>query len=392
MLVSEVEKYQEEVVSWRRDFHMHPEIGFQEFRTSEIVKKLLESFGLEVITGFAKTAVLGILHTGRKGNVVAVRADMDALNMQDEKECVYRSQTEGICHACGHDAHTANLLGVAKYVSEHREDFCGTIKFLFQPAEEGPAPGGAKTVLDSGVLDDVDYIFAAHNTPEIESGKLMVRYGFANAGADELYITLKGKGCHGARPNTGNDLIVIAGEIIAAFQGIVSRETDPFENLVISVCSIHAGRENATNVIPSELKMSGTIRTFDEKVREYTLQRIRKIVEKICELHGVIGEVHTVFNMPSLCNCKEVTDVVKEACIEVVGKENFVERAKPTMGAEDFAYYTKKIKACNFYFGSKNEKRNIVYRGHHPKFDIEEDCLKYSMAAFLTVIKKLMVK
>lgn len=392
MLVSEVEKYQKEVIAWRRDFHMHPELGFQEFRTSEVVKNLLESFGLEVITGFAKTAVLGILRTGRKGNVVAVRADMDALHMQDEKECVYRSQTEGICHACGHDAHTANLLGVAKYVSEHKDDFCGTIKFLFQPAEEGPAPGGAKAVLDSGVLDDVDYIFAAHNTPEIESGKLMVRYGFANAGADELYITLKGKGCHGARPNTGNDLIVIAGEIIAAFQGIVSRETDPLDNLVISVCSIHAGRENATNVIPSELKMSGTIRTFDEKVRDYALQRIRQIVEKVCELHGVMGEVSTVFNMPSLCNCKEVTDVVKEACIEVVGTENFVERTKPTMGAEDFAYYTKKIKACNFYFGSKNEKRNIVYRGHHPKFDIEEECLKYSMAAFLTVIEKLMVK
>lgn len=386
-----VEPYFEDVVKWRRDFHMHPELGFQEYRTSEIVANLLKSFGIKVITGFAKTAVLGILETNKPGNVVAIRADMDALPMQDGKNVPYRSMNDGICHACGHDSHTANLLGVAKYISEHKEEFCGTIKFLFQPAEEGPAPGGAKLVVESGILDDIDFIFAAHNTPEIEYGKLMVRYGAANASGDEFHIKIKGIGCHGARPNTGKDSIITATQIITALQTLITREIDPLRQIVISVCSIHAGKENATNVIPSELTMSGTVRTFDEKVREYALKRIEDIVSKICSLNGSDYEFYTISNMPSLTNNNQVVDIVKAACIETVGEENVIERADPTMGAEDFAYYTKKFKACNFYFGSKNTQRNIVTRGHNPKFDIEEECFMYSMSAFIAVVKKLMV-
>lgn len=390
MNISEVQKYQPEVIAWRRDFHMHPELGFKEFRTSRIVSEKLESFGLKVITGFAETAVMGIFETGRPGNVVAVRADMDALPMQDQKDVDYRSINDGVCHSCGHDSHTANLLGVAKYVMEHQDQFCGTIKFLFQPAEE--LGRGGQAVMDSGVLDDVDYMFAAHNTPAIDCGKLMVRYGYANAASYDFFITLKGKGCHGARPNTGKDLIVISTEIISAFQHIVSREIDPLSQLVISICSLNAGIENTTNVIPNELKMAGTVRVFDDKVGEYAVNKMQQIVNKVCEMHEIESEITINLNVPSLCNNKEVTDIVKESCIEVVGAENVLERPDPTMGTEDFAYYTKKLKACNFYFGSKNEERGIVYRGHHPKFDIDENCLQYSMAAFITVLKKLLVK
>lgn len=389
MKIEAVEGYWEQVVAWRRDFHMHPELGFQEERTSAIVQKLLESFGLKVVTGFAKTAVLGILETGRPGKTIAVRADMDALPIQDGKDVPYRSQNDGVCHACGHDSHTANLLGVAKYAAEHKEEFCGTIKFLFQPAEEGPAPGGANLVCKSGILDGIDYIFAAHNTPEIDCGKLMVRHGYANASSDSFYLKIEGVGCHAARPNTGKDPIITGMQIIGAYQNIVSRETDPMKQIVISVCSVHAGKENATNVVPQELCLSGTLRTFDEEVRKYALQRMEEIADTICRLNGSKAEFHSVMNMPSLKNDKELTDLIKEACTEVVGAENVLERENPTMGAEDFAYYTKIYKACNFYFGSRNEKRGIIVRGHNPKFDIEEQCLLYSMAAFLTIIQKL---
>ena len=390
MNISEVQRYLPEVISWRRDFHMHPELGFHEVRTAGIVAEKLESFGLRVVTGFAETAVMGILETNRPGNVVAIRADMDALPMQDQKDVPYRSVNDGVCHSCGHDSHTANLLGVAKYVMEHQEEFCGTIKFLFQPAEE--IGRGGQVVMESGLLDDVDYMFAAHNTPQIDSGKLMVRYGYANAASYDFHITLKGKGCHGARPNTGKDLVVISTDIINGFQAIVSREVDPLAQLVISICSLNAGIPGTTNVIPNDLHMSGTVRVFNDQVGSYAVNKMQKIVEKVCELHEIESEMQMILNVPSLCNNKEVTDVVKEACIEVVGAENVLERPEPTMGTEDFAYYTKKLKACNFYFGSRNEERGIVVRGHHPKFDIEENCLQYSMAAFLTVLKKLLVK
>ncbi len=391
MLLDEVKPYLPEVIAWRRDIHQHPELGFQEYRTSKLVADKLTSFGLEVKTGFADTAVLGILDTGRPGKVIALRADMDALPLQELNDVPYRSENDGICHACGHDAHTANLLGVAKYISEHKDEFCGVVKFLFQPAEEGPWPGGAKKVVDSGVLADADCIIGMHNIMEEETGKLIVRYGPGNASGDEFTIKVIGVGCHGARPHTGRDPIIVASQIVTAFQNIISRELNPLKSAVISFGSIHGGAENGTNIIPQEVVMKGTVRALEPEVREMVLARMKEVVEGICTLNHATYTFDTIFNVPCLTSEIGLVSQIEEACIDVVGKENVLHRAEPVMGFEDFAYYTQNYHAAFFYFGGKNEKKGLIHNGHSPHYNLDEDALQYSMAAFISAVKKLMV-
>ena len=240
MSIPDLETYLPKVISWRRDLHMHPELGLQEVRTSNLIADLLTKFGLDVQRNFAGTAVLGTLHTNKPGKTVVLRADMDALPIQDAKDVPYRSQISGVCHACGHDAHTANLLGVANYISDHRTEFCGTIKFLFQPAEE--LLEGAKLVCQSGVLDGTDYILGQHAVLDVDVGQVQVCYGPSNGGGDEFTLRLHGVGCHGARPHTGKDPILLAAKVIEGFQQIISRELDPLKAAVISVCSVQAGQ------------------------------------------------------------------------------------------------------------------------------------------------------
>ena len=250
MSIPDLETYLPKVISWRRDLHMHPELGLQEVRTSNLIADLLTKFGLDVQRNFAGTAVLGTLHTNKPGKTVVLRADMDALPIQDAKDVPYRSQISGVCHACGHDAHTANLLGVANYISDHRTEFCGTIKFLFQPAEE--LLEGAKLVCQSGVLDGTDYILGQHAVLDVDVGQVQVCYGPSNGGGDEFTLRLHGVGCHGARPHTGKDPILLAAKVIEGFQQIISRELDPLKAAVISVCSVQAGQHESKNVVPQE--------------------------------------------------------------------------------------------------------------------------------------------
>ncbi len=370
-----------QVSAWRRDLHTHPELGFQETRTSALVCRELESMGLELMTDFceAKTAVIGLLRTGREGPVVALRADMDALPMQDEKEVSYRSQNPGVCHACGHDAHTAALLGVARWFSEHREGLRGTLKFVFQPAEEGPAPGGAKLIVESGALDDVDYMVGAHQASAAGAGYIMTKSGVAAASGDFFDIYLSGKGTHGASPDWGNDLIVTASQLVGALQTIVSRRLDPLQPAVVSVCSLQAGEPGAKNVLPAKARLSGTVRAFDEGVRDKIFALMEQMVQNTCALNGCTGVLDRQPMFPSLSNDPKITALVSAAAAEVVGQDHLLLIDQPSTGSEDFAWYTQKIPSCFYMFGAAPTE-GPVYGGHHPKFDLDEGALPVTMS------------
>ena len=349
---AEVLALREDIVSWRRSIHMHPELGFTEQRTSKLVCYALRSFGFdEVLTDFCKahTAVVGILRTGRPGHVVGLRADMDALPMQDEKDVPYRSQVPGVCHACGHDGHTAALLGAAKYCAAHRDQLCGTIKFVFQPAEEGPAPGG-----------------------------------------HAFKLTLTGIGTHAISPQDGSDVISTAMQIIDSWQSMLSRQIDPQQPVVLSVCSIHAGEMGATNVLPSTAVFSGTIRTFNDPLRESILKKMRQRAESISKFNGCTCMMEEEYQFPVLVNHDAVTQIVKQAAVEVVGPNAVFTVPEPSIGSEDFAQYAQKIPASYFMFGVRNNEKGFVYGGHHPKFDMDEDGLLYDVEIFLHALRHLL--
>lgn len=355
-------KYEEDIKNWRHIIHKYPEIGFDLPRTQKLVVDVLQELGYEVLTGFANSAVIGVLDTGKPGKTIAVRADMDALGMKEESGEEFASEIENACHACGHDAHTAILLGVAKYLSENKDSLSGgRIKLVFQPAEEGPAPGGAKIIMDSGVLDDVDVMIGAHSQPLYNAGQIGCKYGDAFASGDFFEVKLKGTSSHAASPHKGKDVITTAMEIINALQNIRSRELPPLKSAVLSVCSINAGRLSVKNVLPDECTFGGTFRAYDDDLRKYIAKRIGEIVESISSMNGVIAEYDNSFNFPYFKNDEDVIDIIYHSAQEILGCENVIKKEEPEMGSEDFAWYTKKIKAAFFFFGIKNEKKDCIY-------------------------------
>lgn len=389
-IFEEATKYTPTITAWRRDIHAHPEIGYHLPRTAGMVEELLKEFGFEVKTGFAESAVLGTWNTSRPGKTIAVRADMDALGMQEQTTLPFRSQTDGACHACGHDAHTALLLGLAKYISEHPEQFCGVIKLIFQPAEEGPAPGGAKLVVDSGVLDGIDGIFGAHAQPLYKAGQVGCKYGDAFASGDFFEVKIKGAGCHAASPHRGKDVICTALQIIEAIQHIRSRELPPLKTGVISVCSINAGKLETKNVLPNELTFGGTFRAYDDEVRAYIARRIEQVVRGVCDTNGCEYEYTDSFAFPSFSNDPDIIDTIYHAAIEVLGPDNVIKKPDPEMGSEDFAHYTKKYKGAFFFFGIRNEELGCHYNLHHPKFNIDESTFGPTLAVYVNTLMKLL--
>ncbi len=389
-LVKEIDlkQYEADMIAWRRDFHMHPEKGFEEIRTSRIVAELLESFGLEVVKDFCKTAVIGILDTKKPGKVVGIRADMDALGMQDLKDVSYKSQNDGVCHSCGHDGHTAILLGVAKYFSENREGLTGKIKFVFQPAEEGPPPGGAKLIMESGMVDDVDVMLGAHTHADYESGKIIVKYDELFASGDFFDVKITGKGGHGAYPHQCNDVINTAVLAISAFQNIISREIDAVKPAVLSVCNIHSG--DAKNVIPHTLSFAGTIRTLDEGVREHIISKMDKILQHVCEMNGCSYEFKDTFMFPILRNNNDIVKIFHDVAIDTVGAEDVEVLPNVDIGCEDFSYFSNKIPSCYFYFGVRNEEKNCTAAFHHPEFDMDESCMTVVQAVMINTTLKLL--
>ncbi len=362
----------------RRDFHMHPELGFNEIRTGGIVAKELEALGLEVTKGVGKTGVVGLLEGAKPGPTLLLRFDMDALPIHEETGAEYASLNQGIMHACGHDGHTSIGLTVAKILNAHKNELAGTIKFCFQPSEEGSNGeeiGGAEMMMKDGVLEGpkVDMTLSMHLWNEKPLGWVHVAKGPVMAGAEEFKIKIIGKGGHGAIPNLAIDPVVCAAQIISAAQSIVSRNVGPLETAVVSFTIVKGG--TAFNVIPQEVMMEGTIRTFDPQVRNKVVNRFEEIVKGVASAMGCQAEVNVKQLTPALINAEHVTATVQESARRVLPQANHDNTPYLTMGAEDMAYIQSKVDGCYFFIGSANTEKHLDYGHHHPKFDFDEQAL-----------------
>jgi amidohydrolase len=366
-----------EVINLRRHLHAHPELSFSEYETSAFVKKQLDELGIEW-SPMADTGIVAILKGDKPSeSVVALRADMDALPITEANDVPYKSQNTGVMHACGHDVHTSSLLGVAKILHQLKSEFGGTVKFIFQPAEE-KLPGGASLMIKEGVLENPkpQAIIGQHVMPFIDAGKIGIRPGKYMASTDELYVTVKGKGGHGAQPQQNIDPVLITSHIIVALQQVVSRVADPKMPTVLSFGKVIAN--GATNVIPNEVHLEGTFRTMDEEWRAEAHKRMKKMAEGIAESMGGTCDFNIVRGYPFLVNEEKLTSEVRTAAIEYLGKENVLD-IDIWMAGEDFAYYSQASDACFYRLGTRNESRGITSSVHTPTFDIDEDALKTSV-------------
>ena len=377
--------YADEIVADRRHLHSNPELSFHEYNTAEFVAQKLSSLGLSP-QRIANTGIVAVIEgKNPHSRITALRADIDALPIKEVNDVSYKSKVDGVMHACGHDAHTASLLGTARILNELRGEFEGSVKLIFQPAEE-KAPGGASVLIKEGVLQNPapQRILGQHVMPQMPAGKIGFREGMYMASADELYITVHGKGGHGAMPELCIDPVLISAHIIVALQQIVSRHASPKIPSVLTFGKVIAN--GATNVIPNEVKIEGTFRTLNEEWRSEAHRRMVKMAEGIAESMGGRCEFHVLRGYPFLVNEPELTRRMKKAAAEFVGEENIVD-LDLWMAAEDFAYYTHHLDACFYRLGTRNEARGIISGVHTPTFDIEESALETGagLMAWLTV-------
>lgn len=362
----------------RRDFHIHPELGFNEIRTGGIVARELEALGIEVTKGVGKTGVVGFLEGAKPGPTILLRFDMDALPITEDTNAEYTSTNAGVMHACGHDGHTAIGLTVAKILNRHKNELAGNIKFCFQPSEEGfngEECGGAEMMMRDGVLDSpkVDTTLSLHLWNEKPLGWINVASGPVMAGAEEFHVKLTGKGGHGAMPHTTIDPVTATAQIINALQTIVSRNVSPLHTAVVSVTKVDIG--TAFNVIPQEARFSGTIRTFDLEVRKLVLNRVERVVRGIAEAMGCQAEIKIIRVTPALANTEAVTQKVQATARKTLPDATLDMSGYLTMGAEDMAFMQEKVDGCYFFIGSNNKEKNLDYGHHHPKFDFDEQAL-----------------
>lgn len=368
----------ERVVEIRRHLHAHPELSFQEKETAAFVCRKLDELGIGYTNGIAGTGITAVIEgKNPQRNTTALRADMDALPIFEENEVPYRSKNDGVMHACGHDVHTSSLLGTAMILNKLKDEFEGTVKLVFQPGEE-KAPGGAKMMIEEGVLETpkVNNIIGQHVMPLIPVGKVGFRPGIYMASADELYLTVKGKGGHAAQPHSLIDPVLISSHIIVALQQIVSRNANPTVPSVLSFGSVSA--KGATNVIPNEVNIQGTFRTLDEQWREEALKKMVKMAEGIAESMGAKVEFNVVRGYPFLKNDEELTVRAKNFAVEFLGSENVVD-LDIWMAAEDFAFYSQQVASCFYRLGTRNEEKGITSGVHTPTFDIDEKALEIGM-------------
>ncbi|MEP1094515.1 MAG: M20 family metallopeptidase [Cyclobacteriaceae bacterium] len=379
------ENFFEEIKEIRQHLHSNPELSFEEHNTAAFIEKKLASFGIQNVERIATTGVTFCLNGKEKGKTIALRADIDALPILEENEVPYKSKSDGVMHACGHDAHTASLLGAAKILNETRNEWAGTIKFIFQPAEE-KSPGGASILIKEGILENPkpEAILGQHVMPLIDAGKVGFRKGKYMASADEVYLTIKGKGGHAAMPENFVDPIAIASQIIVSLQQIVSRFANPKMPTVLSFGKISGG--TVTNIIPEKVQVEGTFRTFDEEWRKEALAKIRSISTNIAESMGASCEVRFSQGYPFLKNNEAYTDRNVKAAKSYLGADN-VEELDLWMAAEDFASYSQHVDACFYRLGTRNEEKGITSGVHTSTFDIDEISLKNGMGlmAYLAV-------
>ncbi|MHA7965183.1 amidohydrolase [Paenibacillus sp. CAU 1782] len=381
---SDLDAEYEQIIAWRRYLHQHPELSFQETETARYIAEQLQSIGLNVKMNVGGNGILSVIEGAHSGPTIAFRADFDALPIQEENDVPYRSLRDGVMHACGHDGHTAALLGVAKVLQRYREHLRGRIVLIFQHAEEKP-PGGAKDMIDAGALDGVDAVYGAHLASYLPLGQAAATPGTAMAAVDAFTITVKGKGGHGAKPHETVDALVIGSQIVGALQHIVSRHIDPLHSAVVTVGVFRAG--SAFNVIADKAVIEGTVRTFNETIRGQVEKDIRDIV------HGVTLAGHAGYDIdylngyPALVNDPEESAKVATVISDKLGNQGLVE-LPPSMGAEDFAYYLQHRPGAFFNVGSRGNSDDTGYPHHHPRFDFDEQALLNSGYIFLGIAAK----
>lgn len=383
------ESLREKLIAQRRDIHMHPELSNREERTARVVAEKLRALGLtDIKTGVARHGVTALLVGGRPGPVVAVRADMDALPIDETLDVPYKSRVPGVKHACGHDVHTTVGLGVAELLSRMKGELPGTVKFIFQPAEEGPPPGeegGAKLMVEEGALENPRprAIFGLHTDPQLEVGQIGYHSGPAMASSDRITITIKGKSSHGAQPHRGVDAIVVASEAVLALQNIRSRRIDPLEPLVITLGTIQGGNRN--NIIADEVKLTGTMRTLNEEVRARAQTLMRETLASITSAYGASFELEFDGSLPVTYNEPSLVTETLPTIQRTVGERNTV-ALKPFMPAEDFSFFQKVVPGFYYFLGVANREKGITAGWHTPEFDVDEESLVVGVKVMSNVL------
>lgn len=381
----EIRSLQPQLVTWRRQLHQQPELGFKEQLTSQFICQKLAQWGIEHQSEVAKTGVVAIIHGHTPGPVLAIRADMDALPIQELNDVSYRSRHDGVMHACGHDGHVTIALGTAYYLAKHRHAFAGTVKIFFQPAEEGP--GGAKPMIEAGVLETpkVDGIVGLHVWNNLPLGTVGVRSGPMMAATEFFHCSIQGKGGHGAIPHQTVDSIVVGAQVINALQTIVARNVDPLKSAVVTVGEFHAG--TALNVIANNARMSGTVRYFDDQYDGFFETRINDILAGLCQAHGATYTLDYQRLYPALVNDDVMTDLVRSVATSVVETPAGVVPDCQTMGGEDMAFFLRAVPGCYFFLGSANPDLGLAYPHHHPRFDFDETVLSMGVEMFVRCVE-----
>jgi N-acetylcysteine deacetylase len=359
------------LVEMRRQIHMYPEISNMEFETTKRINEWLKEFGVPQIPADLKTGTAAEVTGKKQGPTIALRADIDALPIQEESNLPFCSKIDGVSHMCGHDIHTTIALGAGIVLQELSEILPGNVRILFQPAEE--KEGGAVSIIEAGLLEGVKSIIGLHNSPDIPTGTIALKEGFFMASVDDFTITIKGKGGHAAQPEKTIDPIVIGSAVVSQLQTIVSRTISARESAVISIGAFQAGATN--NVIPDKAILKGTVRTSNEEVRQNIYEVFKKVVTNTVTAHGGEVEIDYQFLIPAVVNDTRITDIARSAAITIVGEENTLV-SDSSMGGEDFSFYQKEVPGCYVWIGSRNEEKGIIHGLHHPQFMVDEEAIK----------------
>ncbi|MGK7898456.1 MAG: M20 family metallopeptidase [Xenococcus sp. (in: cyanobacteria)] len=381
----QIKELQSELVAWRRRIHQKPELGFQEKITADFIAEKLQEWSIPHQTGIAKTGIVALIEGAKPGKVQAIRADIDALPIQEANEVPYRSQHDGKMHACGHDGHTAIALGTAYYLAQHKADLRGTVKIIFQPAEEGP--GGAKPMIEEGVLKnpDVEQIIGLHLWNNLPLGTVGVRSGALMAASERFSLKISGRGGHGAMPDQTVDSIVVASQIVNALQTIVSRNINPLDSAVVTIGEFRAGTN--FNVIADSAFLCGTVRYFNPKLESLIPQRLETIVAGICESHGASYDLDYQQLYPATINDPKVAELVRSVAKEVIETPVGIVPECQTMGGEDMSFFLQQVPGCYFFLGSANPEKGLAYPHHHPRFDFDETVLAMGVEIFVRCIE-----
>lgn len=381
----QIRALQPQLTVWRRQIHQQPELAFKEIQTADFISQKLSSWGIEHQRGVAQTGIVAVIPGHKPGPVLAIRADMDALPIEELNQVEYKSKSPGVMHACGHDGHVAVALGTAYFLSQHRDSFSGTVKIIFQPAEEGP--GGAKPMIEAGVLEspDVDAIIGLHLWNNLPLGTIGVRTGALMAATEFFHCTIHGRGGHGAIPHQTVDSIVVASQVINALQTIVSRNIDPLKSVVVTVGELHAG--SAVNVIADAARMGGTIRYFDEAYEGIFEQRLHQVIGGICQSYGASYTLDYNPLYPAVINDPDITDLVRSVALSVVETPAGVVPECRTMGGEDMSFFLKAVPGCYFFLGAANPAKGLDYPHHHPRFNFDESALSTGVEMFTRCVE-----